>query len=132
MASVEHRKPDASSAQIEPYDLTAHESLKGAVVIEVRPRAGTWSPFVAAIPASEKKLLDPSIMHGPAKTIPVAGVLASNRSDLSQDSKWWLMSAANKATPTQSYYLFCKRLPSVIVFGVNGAKPQYKHVFVKL
>ena len=129
MPSEEHRK--SIRAKIEPYDLTVHEPLRGAMVIEIRPRTNTWSSFMTAIPAAERKQLEPSIMHGVAKTIPLAGVLDTVRSELSRDSKWWLMSAPNKATPTQSYYLFCKRLPSMIVFGVNGAKPQYKHVFVK-
>jgi hypothetical protein len=129
MPTDEHRKP--IRAQIASYDLTVHRPLTGAVVIEVRPRTSTWAPFVTAIPAAEKKLIEPSIMHGLAQTIPLAGVLDTVRSELSRDSKWWLMSADNKATPTQSYYLFCKQLPSMMIFGVNEAGPQYKHVFVE-
>jgi hypothetical protein len=131
MASVEYRKPNVSRAQIESYDLVVYEPFKGEVVIEVRPRKDIRSPFLVAIPAAEKKMIEPSLMCGPAKTIPTAGVLDTIRSALSQDSKWWLMSNADMATPTKSYYLFCRRLPSVIVFGANRAKPQYKHVFVE-
>jgi len=129
MASVEHRDP--KRAPVRDYDLKVHESLKGAVVIEINPSAGTWSPFLVAIPAVEMKLINPSIMHGPIKTVPAPGVLEGARSDLSKDSKWWMLSAANKATPGQSYYIFCKKLPSAIIFGVNGGKPQYKHVFAQ-
>ena len=31
----------------------------------------------------------------------------------------------DEATPTQSYYLLCKALPSSIKFGVNGGPPQF-------
>ena len=35
------------------------------IAIEVRPRAGLWAPFVAAIPLSEKEFVKPMIMAGP-------------------------------------------------------------------
>ena len=118
-------------ASIREYELTVHEPSKGTAVIEINPNVGTWSPFIVAIPADEMKLINPSIMYGPAKTVPAPGVIEGSRSNLSRDSKWWLLSAADKATPTQSYYIFCKKLPSTIIFGVNGGKPQYKHIFAK-
>ena len=115
---------------IKEYQLTIHET-SGTFVIEVNPRVGTWSPFVMAIPAVEKTMLDSSIMYGQSGTVPLGGVIAGSRAELAKDGKWWLMAAAKEATPTRSYYLFCRRLPSEIIFGVNGGKPQYKYRFNK-
>jgi hypothetical protein len=55
-AAAEGRSPQISTTTIEPYQLTVHR-LSGSpgFAIEVRPRAGSWSPFVAAIPASERE-----------------------------------------------------------------------------
>jgi hypothetical protein len=37
-----------------------------------------------------------------------------------QDGLWHYIKATNQATPTQSYYVLCADLPSVVAFG-NGA-----------
>ena len=31
----------------------------------------------------------------------------------------------DECTPTQSYYVLCRALPSQLVFGVNNGKPQF-------
>ena len=118
-------------ANVKEYQLTVHESQMGSYVIEVNPRVGTWSPFVMGIPAAEKMMLDSSIMYGPPGTVPLGGVIAGSRAELARGGKWWLMAAMKEATPSRSYYLFCRRLPSEIIFGVNGGKPQYKYRFNK-
>jgi len=45
------------------------------------------------------------------------------------DGKIWVMTAGNEATPTQSYYVFCKKLPSFLIFGVDGSPTQYQVSF---
>ena len=113
--------------QIAPYFIQVHAS--GAKdrphSIEVRPRAGTWSPFFAAIPISEKDSVKPSILHGPKGRLPAGGVLFNCGDALSDDGQWWIMFAQNEATPTQSYYINCQNLPSKMAFGINGDIPQY-------
>ncbi len=47
----------------------------------------------------------------------------------SDDGAWWIESAGNEATPTQSYFVFCDELPSTLVFGVRNSPVQYQHAF---
>jgi hypothetical protein len=133
IGAVENRQPSITKPQVEPYVLNIHPT-GGDVgdkqyVIEVRPRAGTWSPFIAGIPLKEKDDVSPHLGHGPAKRIPGAFMLISCGEGESPDHNLWIMSAGNEATPTQSYYVFCKKLPSTLIFGVNGSAPQYQIKF---
>ena len=125
VAAIEGRQAAITKPQIEPYYLTVHKSGEKSV-IEVRPRAGTWSPFLAGIPIAEKETVSPSLLHGSAKRVPNGGVLFTTGNGISNDGKLWIIFAGNEATPTQSYYIFCNKLPSFLVFGVNGGQPQYQ------
>ena len=133
VAAVEKRQPSIAKPQVEPYALTIHKLGKQhgdkRYAIEVRPRGGTWAPFLAAIPLNEKDHVSPHLLHGPAKRIPMGGMLVNTGEATSDDARWWLVFAGNEATPTQSYYIFCKKLPSLLIFGVNGGSPQYQVTF---
>lgn len=134
VAAVEKREADFVKPQVEPYYLKIHKLGKQHGVkryaIEVRPRAGTWSPFVAAIPLNEKDHVSPHILHGPAKRIPSTGMLYGPVGESeSNNQRWWRVYAGNEATPTQSYYIFCKELPSILIFGVEGGAIQYQVTF---
>jgi hypothetical protein len=124
-SSLEDRSPNIPKPIIEPYTVETRTFNDGRIVIEMRPRAGTWSPFFCGIPLYEKENLIPMILPGPKGNIPSGGVLTMAGDGESDDKKWWIMYSGNEATPTTSYYLFCKELPSQIVFGINGGKPQY-------
>lgn len=129
IAAVEEREPSISRPEVEPYAITIHKK-DNENVIEMRPRGGTWSPFLVAIPIVEKEKVEPRLAHGPAKRIPTGGyILMASGKGPSQDGKLWTMHAGNEATPTQSYYVFCKELPSIIIFGINGGQPQYQVKF---
>lgn len=129
VAAIEGRQPAITKPQIEPYALTIHDLGKQhgehSYAIEVRPRAGTWSPFIAGIPVDEKEDVSPHLLHGTSKRIPSGGMLVNCGEGTSNDGRLWVTFAGNEATPTQSYYLFCKKLPSFLIFGVNGGQPQY-------
>jgi len=133
VSAVERREPSVTKHLFEPYSLTIHkiggESGQETYAIEVRPRGGTWSPFIAGIPLNEKDEVSPSLGHGPAKQIPGGCMLMNCGEGKSSDDKLWIMYAANEATPTQSYYIFCKKLPSSLIFGINGRPPQYQVKF---
>jgi hypothetical protein len=131
VAAVEGREAYISKNVVEPYSLTLHRggTERENFVIEVRPRAGTWSPFIVAIPFDEKEKVSPQLSHGPSKHIPNVTILNVCGEGQSDDSKYWYMSASNEATPTQSYYISCKALPSLLIFGVNGEAPQYQVTF---
>ena len=128
VAAVEKRQPHTTIPQVEPYALTIHKLGDERYAIEVRPRAGTWAPFITGIPINEKNNVSPRLHHGAAKRVPTGIVVTSlsgSRDTISDDGRWWLLFAANEATPTQSYFIFCKKLPSFLIFGVDGGSPQY-------
>ncbi len=128
-SAAEGRTPNILLPNVEPYSLTLH-NLTGRTdsryAIEVRPRAGTWSPFVAAIPNGEKDRVNPHIQHGPRNVIPQGGILINKGSVISNDGAWYCLFAQNEATPTQSYFIFCNELPSQLLFGVMNGQPQYR------
>lgn len=125
-SSLEDREPNITRPSFEPYTVELRKIDDGKRnAIELRPRAGTWAPFICAIPFDEKDKLKPSILTGPKGNIPMGGVLTMTGEGESDDKKWWFMFAGNEATPTMSYFLLCDELPSQIVFGVNGGQPQF-------
>ncbi|MDP2718403.1 MAG: toll/interleukin-1 receptor domain-containing protein [Dehalococcoidia bacterium] len=131
VAAVERRTPNISKPRVEPYAIKVHKSGE-KLIIEMRPRAGTWCPFFIGIPIGEKDRVSPYLHHGAANRPPagmIMTILSGVREGPSNDGKLWLTSAANEATPTQSYYLICQNLPSVLVFGVDGDSPQYEVKF---
>ncbi|MFH1382998.1 MAG: toll/interleukin-1 receptor domain-containing protein [Chloroflexota bacterium] len=133
VAAVEKRAPNISKPHVEPYAITVHKSGE-QFIIEMRPHAGTWCPFIVCIPAEEKDRLLPHLHHGAANRPPVGNVgtvLFGYKEGTSSDGKLWLISASNEATPTQSYYLLCKSLPSLLIFGIEGASPQFHVQFRK-
>lgn len=132
VAAVERRVSRITTPQVEPYFLKIHrwgeEPDNQSYVIEVRPRAGTWSPFLVGIPLNEKDEVSPQLIHGPSNqtSTSFACILFSQGEGPSQDGQLWLISAANEATPTHSYYVICKQLPSRLHFGQSGGAPQYE------
>jgi hypothetical protein len=127
-AAAEGRAPSVARPSILPYFIKVQQAQAqgGQYVIEVRPRAGTWSPFFAAIPISEKDAVNLNIIHGPSNRVPMfGGNLSMSGNQVSSDGVWWLEFAQNEATPTQSYYIYCDQLPSQLLFGVYNGHPQF-------
>jgi hypothetical protein len=120
VSGAEGRSPAIHSATIYPYQITIYYPSPEGVVIEVRPRAGSWSPFVAAIPKSEKTLVDLSLLHGATGRVPTGGMLSMLREG--ENADWAFCSATNEATPTMSYYIFCNQLPTKLLFGRDGGE----------
>ena len=64
--------------EVMPYALHVHEGV-GPVgyryAIEVRPRAGTWAPFIAAIPIAERTKVIPDLRLGPEGQVPDVSVV---------------------------------------------------------
>jgi hypothetical protein len=127
VAAAEGRLHQIQRQQIQPFHIHIHQNQPGPkpIAIEVRPRAGVWAPFIAAVPMSEKENIDPSIMIGPRDVPTNTGILMKHGEGTSPDGKMWVMTSGNQATPTESYYIWCKSVPSTLVFGVNGRAPQY-------
>ncbi len=127
-SEVERRSPSLARPQIEPFTIQIHRDNSPAghpIAIEVRPREGTWSPFFAAVPLSERDRVQPHITYGPRGQVPQSGELLDSGEAPSSNNAWWVMFAQNEATPTQSYYIQCIELPGRLAFGVNGGRPQF-------
>ena len=125
-SAVENRMPNIPRTTLDPYTIELKKNADGTRnAIEIRPRAGSWSPFFCAIPMSEKERVNPGILRGPKGNAPNGGVLTMTGANESEDKNWWIMYAGDEATPTTSYYLLCTELPSKIAFGVNNSQPQY-------
>ena len=131
VAAAEGRPHEIQRKQIEPYYLKVHtnQTRQQPIAIEVRPRAGVWAPFIAAIPITEKEMVDPHIMIGPRNVPTSTGALRSCGSGISKDNKSWHIYAGDQATPTQSYFVWCKVLPSKLIFGVKEGNHQYQVEF---
>lgn len=125
ISSLEDRAPNITRQTLDPYTIELRKTLDGRNVIEIRPRAGSWAPFLCAVPLNEKGKLKPNILRGPKDSVPFGGVLTMTGEGESEDKKWWVIFAGDEATPTMSYFLFCNELPSQILFGVNNDKTQF-------
>lgn len=126
--AIKGHNPNITKPTIAPYIVKVYENPtpERNFAIELRPRGGSWSPFIAVIPIAEKEDVKPSILPGPANTPPKAGMLSFPSKGPSEDGLWWTLSANNEATPTQSYYLFCDTPPSRVIFGQANSSPQYE------
>jgi hypothetical protein len=126
-AAAEGGVVEAGKLQISPYHLFVHKRPMGqeGVSIEVRPRAGVWAPFIAGVPLAEKSALRPEIMVGPVDRPTRTGILTMTSTADNQKIGMHLMCAGDQATPTRSYYIWCKKLPSKLMFGAEGRAPQY-------
>ena len=120
VAAAEHRAADVHRPRVAPYHLTVHQQSppSSGYVIEVRPRAGSWSPFVAAVPLLEKDRVKPHIMHGAPGCPPTLTMLFGTGEGT--NTEWAFCFAQNEATPTMSYYISCSELPSKLLFGADG------------
>lgn len=131
-AAAENRVPSINRPVVKPYYLKTHivenPNNPRRYIIEVRPRAGHWSPFVAAIPASEKTQINLSLLPAPSGRIPSGGSRIDMGETTTEDGLWWGRITQDSATPIQSYFLFCDVLPTKLMFGVFGppGSPLYQ------
>ena len=106
----QNRQAEIPNIRFDPFYLKVHEFKEGehgtrTYSIEVRPRDSTWTPFLCAIPLKEKDIVSPSMLHGPSNIVPATGILLNEKSGPSNE--WWVLSASNESTPSQSYYRIC-------------------------
>jgi hypothetical protein len=122
VAGAEGRVSKISRPRQEPFDISTHKGVvaQEPFVIEMRPRAGFWAPFMYGIPAAEADRVKPRLTHGAHGVIPEVFMLAMSDPAVTSDGKWVAVEADSPATPTMSYYLHCAELPSEILFGVSG------------
>ncbi|MDP2872600.1 MAG: hypothetical protein Q8P31_08700 [Bacillota bacterium] len=128
-AAVEGRQPEIPPPGLAPYALAIHQwgrDRASQQAIEIRPRAGSWGPFVAAIPAAETDQVQPQLRYGPRGQAAV-GVAAVDPGAAGgeQNGEWYEMRAAAPADRYNSYFLHHAHAPSVLRFGAEGGYTQY-------
>jgi len=131
-AAAEGRSPNIDPPQVEPiFHKIYPPTIPGSPYkIEVRPRAGSWFPFVAGVPIDEKDKVKMLITYSAAGKLPSGSSIMFGSSSPSEDGKFWLEIANHEATPTMSFYVQCEQLPSQLLFGTLGG-PVYILTFGK-
>ncbi len=93
-AAAEGQSPPSARPQLEPFTIQIYRYNAAAghrLAIEVRPRAGTWAPFFAAVPLSEKDQVQPRIAHGPRGRVPQDVALLDTGGAPSSNDTWWVL-----------------------------------------
>jgi hypothetical protein len=116
-AAAEGRGPVITQQVVPPFYIELRPNGNEGCIIEVRPRAGTWSPFIVAIPVIDGRDLIVEIACGPSGQPPMGDFQIGPFEGISDDGQWFYMGAQNQATPIQSYFIFCRRRPSKLLFG---------------
>ncbi len=122
VAATEGRHPAISRQPLEPYFIKVHELPPGCekFAIEVRPRAGTWNPFTVAIKAAEQSVCRISTVVR-APNSPIGNSVVMGLMDVVDESQGrYFRVIGHEATPTNSGYIYCSKLPSELMFGANG------------
>jgi hypothetical protein len=129
-AAVEGRTVDIKRVPVHPYALNIHGLDDDRLAIELRPRAGSWGPFFAAVPLSERETVQLSVGPGPPGRVPFAPVARGVIEGYTNDQRWWFRSISDPITPSQSAYSICRALPSELMFGVLSGVPKYRVAFL--
>jgi hypothetical protein len=122
LAGVEMTEPAIPKEFHAPLAIRVHNFPK-CVWIEIAARFESISPFMIAVPLSEKKDQNIQIFHiGPSNSPPqgsFGGMAIGPKYGESEidGHKVYFWSALNEVSPRQSYYLCCKQKPSVIYAG---------------
>jgi hypothetical protein len=134
-AAVERRTPDINKPRLEPYQIRRHD-VPGGFLIEIRPRAGSWYPFIVGVPLGEKDVLGkyPVVLPGAPDSPPppvggfITSYLGQGESTSGDGRRWWTISPSEEATPTKSFFMFITELPTCVIFGAqNGQKWWVSH-----
>jgi hypothetical protein len=128
VAATEARQPNIPGLRLDAFHAHLHLDPQNPKrhVLEVRPRVGTWCPFVAAIPIEEKDEVKLALVHGARGRPAPYGIMYCTKEGVSEDGKWWFLGAGNEATPTQSYYISFEKPPSRIRFGPEYEEPWFE------
>ena len=127
VAAVQRRPLSVPSHQLQPFVV---QTLTPApppfkIVIEFRPRAGVWNPFIFAVPVAEKDNIGMTLRCGPPRRMPTLGGVVFGRGEgVSQDGRWYFSQGYEPSTPTNSYFAFLRDMPTAFLFGQEGSSGQ--------
>lgn len=126
-AAAEGRSLNVNQPTIDPYVVRNH-NVEGGHLIEIRPRAGSWYPFIVGVPLDEKNILGnsplllPGAPNNPPK--PSGGFILEYRGsgevETNDGSKWMTVTHKEEASPAKSFYLFVTSLPTKLIFGSSN------------
>lgn len=124
-SGVEGRKPNIPNDNIAPFVFKIHPKEQ---ILEMRPKAGVWSPFILIFPLNEKNNVSPQIGHGSANNLnSMKNALFNIEFRENKEKNLWVFKADMEATPSRSYYLQYRFMPSFIAFGdANSPTGLYK------
>lgn len=117
IAATLKREARPKPAQVEPYHARKHIDQRGNTWIEVRPRAETWYPGLAFVPAAEKATL-PGTMPGPPGRVPATAVYGAG--EINGDFRGAPIfghTILQPITNQTSMYIQINGAPSVLFFG---------------
>jgi len=98
--------------------------------IEIRPLQGKWYPFFVGILHREITAVDPQIEYAPAGSIPRMSMTGLSKNPPTENTDWQFFIGHQPATPENSYFISCNKLPSSISFGeTDSSKAKYKYEF---
>lgn len=112
------------STEVEPYLVQEHKQGR-SLVLEIRPRAGRWYPFIVLVPASDRDLLQ-SVVYGPFGMPPSASAVSCNdvdRANLNGKS-YSGVRIMHAVDHLNSAYIYFTSYPTEIIFGPSQG-PEY-------
>jgi hypothetical protein len=109
--------PQYQPRAISPHYLHATQEGEN-LIIELRPRAGRWHPFVVLVLASQRERLL-GIEHGPAGRPPALS-LVFGATEVEADGTYKGLQIENPVDPLNSAYVYFSGSPTEIVFGERG------------
>jgi len=116
VSALEGRMPEIQRRKIKPFDVKVSKLTDGRFMIEARPRTDVWLPFFMGIPFDERDSVEPKISHGaPSQKSPPFSPLFGVMTKASNDGLLHTVTINQEATPTRSYYICCRKLPSYLM-----------------
>lgn len=124
-ATVEGRLPTIQRQLASPYHIQVRPNGQERCIIEVRPRAGIWHPYIVATLVADGEGIIEEYCCGPSGGQPPSFDFQSMPfSGITSDGKWAFVGSRDQVTPTQSVYVFCRRKPMQLRFGPQNGE-QY-------
>jgi hypothetical protein len=125
-AAAEGRNVNITREIIQPYYIKKHAAF-GGKIIEVRPRAGEWYPFIAGFPISEKDKIGKvfEVIPGPPNTPPDprGGFILQYDGEgkaIFEEIELWIKRPRESASPSKSMYIVMLEYPERVAFGIGN------------
>ena len=109
--------PGRKAKTVAPYLLHATEE-SGTLILELRPRAGRWHPFVILVPSSQRdRLLN--VGYGPSGHPPAVSLVLGT-TDVEAEGTYRGLQIENPVDPLNSAFVYFSSSPSEVAFGQRG------------